>query len=173
MKFLLPMATAVTAAALSTMPAAAQQATDNIGVSLTVEASCTIDANDLAFGATGGQIATDMPQTTTLSVTCTNGAPFNIGLNDGGTDEPAVTRKMSNGTARLNYNLYREAGHTNVWGNTPGTNTTNGTGTGTAQTFTVYALVPGNQNNLTVGQYTDTITATIWYGSQYVAPSGT
>lgn len=173
MKILLPAAAAIAGAFFTLVPAKAQQATDTIDVSLTVEASCTVTAQPLAFGTVSGTVATDIPQTTTLSVTCTNGAPYNIGLSDGGTDTPATTRKMKNGTATVNYQLYQEAGHTNVWGNTQGTNTVAGTpGTGAAQSYTIHGLIPAGQNNLTVGTYTDTITATIWYGTDYTAPGG-
>jgi len=86
---------------IASKPAAASTATANIAVSATVNANCIISANPLAFGTyTGAQ----NQATTTLSVTCTNTTPYNVGLNPGATSGATVTtRQMLNGAATLNY----------------------------------------------------------------------
>ena len=49
---------------------------------------------------------------------------------------------MLNGTNQLAYSLFRDAGRTQNWGQTIGTDTTTGTGTGANQTLTIYGRVP-------------------------------
>jgi len=49
-----------------------------------------------------------------------------------------------------------------VWGNTVGTNTVAGTGTGNSQSLTVYGNVPA-QATPPAATYNDTITVTVTY----------
>lgn len=163
MKFLLSTTAALTAVFFSIAPAAAQTATDTFDVSLTVEAQCTIAAQNLNFGTTG-LIATNIDAQANLTVECTEGSPFSIGLNDGGSGSTAA-RVLTNGSNTVNYQLYRDAAHTAVWGNTQGTDVLDvAAATGAPETHTIYGRVPAGQN-APVGAYADTITATIWYGS--------
>ena len=97
-----------------------------------------------------------------VSVKCTNGADYNVALNGGATDDVAA-RQMSNGTDTIAYQLYQDAALGDVWGETTGTDTVEGTGTGfTGNDFdhVVYAqaTLTGDE---TAGDYTDTITATV------------
>jgi spore coat protein U-like protein len=62
----------------------------------------------------------------------------------------------------LHYHLYSDSGHTVNWGNTVGTDTVSMTGSGVAQTLTVYGQVPAGQF-VTPGSYSDTITVTLTY----------
>src|SRR5262249_56597254 len=100
----------------------------------------------------------------TITVTCTNTSPYNVGLDPGtATGATVTTRKMSGpGGALLAYALYQDAAHTKNWGNTVGTDTVAGTGNGNAQSLTVYGQVAAGQY-VTPGAYADTITATITY----------
>lgn len=136
--------------------------TGTFQVSATVMASCSMTTNPLAFGT---YTINQVNATTTLSVTCTNGAPYNVGL-DAGTSSGATvtTRKMSGPAgALLNYALYRDAGYSNNWGNTPGTDTVAGSGSGVVQTLTVYGRIPAGQLPSATGAFADTITTTITY----------
>jgi spore coat protein U-like protein len=65
-------------------------------------------------------------------------------------------------TNTLTYSLYQDSGHATVWGNTIGTNTVTGTGTGIAQTLTVYGQIPATQY-AAPGAYTDTVNVTLTY----------
>lgn len=155
-------ATAVIAGlALSNLPAVAATATTTFSVTATVQATCLISGNNLGFGTYTGSA---IPATTTLSVTCTNGTTYNVGLNAGTASGATVTTRAMTGpaSATLNYALYEDSGHTTNWGNTVGTDTKAGTGNGSAQTLTVYGQLASNQYP-TPGSYTDTITATITY----------
>jgi spore coat protein U-like protein len=142
-------------------PSSAATATTTFSVTATVQATCLISANTLAFGTyTGVQIAA----TTTVQVTCTNTTPYNVGLNPGtSTGATVTTRKMTGpASATLNYALTQDIGHVTNWGQTVGTDTEAGTGNGSAQTLTVYGLLAAGQYPAP-GAYSDTITATVTY----------
>ncbi|MDR6502022.1 spore coat protein U-like protein [Burkholderia ambifaria] len=129
-------------------------------VTATVDATCQITATPLAFGAYAG---TQTDATSTLSVTCSNTTPYNVGLDAGlATGATVTSRAMTITGASLLYSLFQDAGRTTNWGNTVGTDTVAGTGTGSAQTLTVYGRVAAGQF-VTPGAYTDTITATVTY----------
>jgi spore coat protein U-like protein len=66
------------------------------------------------------------------------------------------------GSSLLNYKLFNNSGYTSNWGNTVGTDTLAGTGTGAAQPLTVYGQIPAGQF-VRPGSYADTITATLTY----------
>lgn len=139
--------------------------TDNFDVTATIIASCTITANDLSFGNYDPLAATALDQTSTINVTCSNGADYDIQLS-GGISTDVNARTMDDdatGGFTLNYSLFTDSGRTNNWGVTNGTDTYQGTGTGSAQTITVYGRIPAGQTTPPIGAYTDTITATIEY----------
>ncbi len=143
------------------VPAVASTATTTFNVTATVQATCLISASNLGFGTyTGSAIAT----TTTLSVTCTNGTTYNVGLNAGTATGATVSARAMTGPggAILDYALYQDSGHSTNWGNTVGTDTKAGTGNGSAQSLTVYGNLTANQYP-TPGSYSDTITATVTY----------
>jgi len=136
-------------------------ATTSFNLTATVQAKCAVSANSLAFGNyTGAQL----DSTTTITATCTNTTPYNVGLNAGtATGATVTTRKMTGPSgALLNYSLFRDSGRTLNWGNTIGTDTVSGTGNGTAQSITVYGRIPAAQRP-TPGSYNDTITVTLTY----------
>jgi spore coat protein U-like protein len=134
-------------------------------VTLKIIADCTIAANALDFGQSQGVLATAVSVNTTLNITCTNTTPYNIGLSAGtGTGSTTAARVLSGtgaNTSTVAYNLYQAAG-TNNWGNVQGTDTKSSTGTGTAQTHTVYGVVPA-QATPQPDTYKSTITATVYF----------
>ncbi|UIJ46866.1 spore coat U domain-containing protein [Sphingomonas cannabina] len=152
------------ASLLIVSPARAQTATTTFPVTATVQTACAVTANPLAFGNYSPTAATALDATTTLSVLCTVGTSFTVGLNAGtATGATVTTRRMTNGANTLSYALYREAARTNNWGNTPGTDTPPPTTAGALPTtLTVYGRVPAGQN-VPAGGYTDTITVTVNY----------
>jgi spore coat protein U-like protein len=156
-------ATAIVLAAIgaASTPVLATTATTTYGVTSTVQATCLVSGNALGFGNYSGSAVSI---STTLSVTCTNGTTYNVGLNAGTATGATVTsRAMSGpGGATLNYALYQDTGHSTNWGQTVGTDTEAGTGNGSAQTITIYGQVAGSQF-VTTGSYSDTITATVTY----------
>jgi spore coat protein U-like protein len=142
-------------------------ATATFNVTLTIAANCTIAATPLNFGSTG-VLAAPVNQTTNLAVTCTNTTPYNIGLDAGTVTGSTVPARLLAGTATGNtgttvaYQLYQDAGRTTVWGNTQSTNTVAGTGTGAAQSLTVYGQVAA-QNTPRPDTYQSTVTATVYF----------
>jgi spore coat protein U-like protein len=136
--------------------------TTTFQVSLTITSSCVISANPLNFGSSGVLSAT-VAQSTTLNVTCTNTTPYSIGLDAGNATGSTVNaRLLSSGTANVSYQLYSDTGRTTVWGNTIGTNTISGTGSGSVQSLTVYGAVPA-QTTPAAGSYTSTVTMSVTF----------
>jgi spore coat protein U-like protein len=147
---------------LTSTSAFATTQTATFQVSATVQGSCSISATALSFGAYTG---TALPATSTITVNCTGGSTYNVGLNPGtSTGATVTTRKMTgqylHGT--LAYSLFSNSGLSTNWGQTIGTDTVAGTGTGAAQTLTVYGQIPAGTAPAADG-YFDTITATITY----------
>jgi spore coat protein U-like protein len=136
-------------------------ATTSFQVTAIVPAACTITANPLAFGNYTGVV---LNSTTTILVTCSKSTTYNVGLNAGTSTGATVTNRSMTGPASslLKYKLFSNAGMTINWGNTVGTDTLAGTGSGAAQSLTVYGQVPAGQL-VRPGSYTDTITATLTY----------
>ena len=106
--------------------------------------------------------ATNVDATGTLTVTCTNQTPYNVGIDEGSHFD--TTRRMQEdggSTYYVPYALYRDASRTQAWGESIGTDTLSGTGSGAGQTITVYGRVPSA--NFPALSYTDTVTATLTY----------
>lgn len=163
MKYLPSTAAAISATFFSISPVLAQTATSQFGVNLTVQAECTLEAEDLNFGTTG-LVATDIDAQADLTVECTGGAPFSVGLSGGGSGDTTARVLRNTNNDAVNYQLYQQETRTAIWGNTQNVDTLNVTAaTGTPETHTIYGRVPAGQN-VPVGSYSDTITATIWYG---------
>lgn len=130
-------------------------------VTANVPPDCTFSAADLVFGTYS---SAQLDAQSQISLTCTSGTAWNLGLNQGSFAGATVTtRKMSGpGVSSMSYSLYRNSTRTLNWGNTVGTDTVAGTGTGSSQSVTVYGRVPGGQS-LPAGSYQDTIIATITF----------
>lgn len=165
---------AVLLVCFSTAPKAqAGTATSNLTVQITITASCTINAATLDFGASVAGttlVASNVDAATTVSVTCTNGSPYSIGMDNGANF--SATRRMKQGATSnyLSYGLYTDSGRANAW--TTATNNTTcaasnscflGTGSGSAQSVNIYGRVPSTGTAPPTGTYTDTVTMTITY----------
>ena len=130
--------------------------------SATVITSCGVSASNINFG-TLGFISSNFDSNGAVTALCTNGSPYNVGLSAGnGSGATVAARKMTNGANTVTYSLYTTISRTTVWGNTIGTNTLSGTGTGTNQTLTVYGRVPP-QTTPPVGTYSDTVVVTVTF----------
>lgn len=127
-----------------------------------VTALCSVNAVTLDFG-TPGLLTAAVPGTSSISVQCASGVAYNVGL-DGGLHSGSNinARKMVLGANSVAYQLYRDPGRTQVWGNTVNTDTVSGTGTGSPQNLTVYGQVPA-QPTPPAGTYTDTVVVSVTY----------
>src|SRR5262245_16882993 len=137
-------------------------------VSLTVTASvirnCTITTAPVNFGAydpVSANSTNPLDGAGRVTVVCTKGALARIALNPGANDQSGA-RRMKGGSADafLNYELYKDAGHTDKWDDTSGIMTLDPAPNRNPRAFTVYGRVAAGQG-ATTGAYADTVVATV------------
>jgi spore coat protein U-like protein len=119
----------------------------------------------LNFGTYDPTSGTTLTGSSTVNVYCTSGTPYTAALNVGSGGGSFTTRTIASGSDTLNYNLYRDAARTQIWGDGTGsTFTVTGTGAGvlTANPISVYGAIPTGQDK-PPGSYTSTITVTVTY----------
>ena len=132
-------------------------------VQATVTPQCFVSASPLNFGNNVGLLTTAVNATTTLGVQCSNGTPYNVGLNGGQNSGGNINaRRMVLGANSIAYQLYQNSARSTVWGNTISNNTVAGTGSGNTQSLTVYGSVPA-QTTPPAGTYNDTIIVSVTY----------
>lgn len=143
--------------------AIAQVTTDTLDVQITIVDECTLGSiGGINFGSTG-LIGADIDQQGTISVTCTDGTPYTVSLDEGGgTGATEASRLMtrSAGSETVAYILSRNIGHTLLWGTGP--NAYSGVGSGTEQVLDVFGRVP-IQTTPVAGTYQDTVTVTLTF----------
>jgi spore coat protein U-like protein len=137
-----------------------------VSLALQAHARCDVTATPITFGAYDVFSSTSVRSTATINVTCTSGGAqlvtITIGPSTGsGGFSPRQMRWVS-GNDRLDYNLYTDAGLTQIWGD--------GTGAGSPVTVLVnrgrpfngmvYGVIPARQN-VSAGVYSDSLTVTI------------
>jgi spore coat protein U-like protein len=129
----------------------------NVAVTANVASNCVMTAGSVAFGAYDPLVthaAANLDQTGSVSVACVKGTVANVGLGAG--SNFSGSRRMSNGTDFLAYELYTTAGRSTVWDTT---NRVGYTAASKASTsLTIYGRVPSNQD-VSAGSYTDTVVA--------------
>ena len=157
----LPLVVAALTPAMTDTPANASTATGSVPISATVLAQCDVSATSLSFG---NYSSAQLDGSATVSVTCTNGTPYTVALDTGSGSGATVPNRAMTGpsSAVLNYSLYRDTGRSQVWGQTVGTDTLAGTGTGSLTALTVYGRIPAGQHPAP-GAYTDTVSVTLAY----------
>lgn len=143
----------------------AATATTNLTVSATVPETCTISTSAVSFG-TVAQIPTITTGQGSVSVTCGIGSAWTVTLNLGGAN-PGAPRTMSvGGIPRVSYELYKDAGLTQIWGDTgfaatyPFGSGVSGVGTGAPQVTTVFGQA-ASQPTAPPGNYSDIVVATV------------
>lgn len=129
-------------AALFGAPLASQAATETetFDVLLTLLASCTINqATDMDFGTAnettvnGGTVTAESQ----ISVTCSNGTAYDIGLSGTNADREMVS--LGSGNSTVAYELYQNSARTTEWDDT---SVVSDVGDGNQQDFPVYGLIP-------------------------------
>lgn len=116
---------------------------------------------DLAFGTVPGVIAANVDRTTSIGLTCTGRTAWQLGIDNGLNASGNIRRMRSPAGQFVPYELYRDSGRSQRWGTTLGSDTVGGTGTGTAQTQTVFGRVA--PQSATPGSYSDTVIVTVTY----------
>ncbi len=143
----------------------AATATATMPINVSVSANCTITTTAVTFATAydpvGTNASTNLDGTGNIQVTCTKGAGTSIALNLGANANVNQPRMKGPGAADfLNYMLYSDTGRTVLWSGV--TKTIAGAPSKAAQNFAVYATIPSAQD-VSVGSYTDTVTATLNY----------
>ena len=130
--------------------------------------ACSIDGVvSVAFGSYDVFSPAPLDSAGSVTYSCTGavgGDLVGIELSRGGAPSYSP-RLMSQGAATMSYNLYRDAAHTDVWGDgTGGTSryTLSGAGNNDTIVVNVYGRIPAMQN-VTVGAYGDTVTVTLQF----------
>lgn len=133
------------------------------GGALAANPTCTISVTPLAFGVYVPFSGAGLMSTGSIRYSCPSAASVSI-IMDGGNSGSVANRILRNGAHPLSYNIYLDAGGTQIWGD----------GTGGSQyyinnqpqiavNFTIpfYGRIPGSQTGAVVGAYSDTILVTI------------
>ncbi len=154
---------AIGATVLALAPSAATAATQSLAVTsqFVVASSCSTSTTaNMDFGALPATLSVAQADATgTISITCTIGAPYTLkgyGLAYG--SQSLLYRSGSNFTDSLKYDLAWDSQYAQKL---PGA-TSSGTGTGAAQTVTIYGRISA-QTAPSAGSYTDTLTLKITY----------
>ena len=141
-----------------------------LNITMTVTNDCLITASDLDFG-TAPLVSTFNPVTRTISIRCTAGSAYTVGLNDGINAAVAGVRRMRRGVSSdyLRYELYKGSGGTSRWGMSGPerrSSTTADINSGTydsttLQGFTYRGVIDPAQATPAAGTYVDTITVDV------------
>jgi spore coat protein U-like protein len=143
-------------------PAAAETSTANFPINATI--SCSLSATGIDFGEVGTAGATTLQTdgTGSITVTCTTGGAYSIGLDDG-LYNVAAQRNAQSASNTLAYDLYSDAARGTVW--TSAAAPVTGTGNAAAQVITVYGRIaaglPFAASN--GAPYNDTVLVTLTY----------
>lgn len=138
-------------------------------VSATISKSCVVTADPLNFGSVAGLPGgANIDKLGNIYVTCTTPTSYTVGLTPSnnvanGAGAMTPTGGVPGNTDTVPYQLYRNAGRTNAWGNISGTNTMGGTGSGQVQTLPLYGRVLGASTNVRPDSYLDVVTVTVTY----------
>ena len=145
-------------------------ATTTFNVTATVIKNCTISAANINFGNYDPLVAnatTPLDLSSTVTVACTKGTTATVGLDPGLNSAFATgtTRAMTSGGGSpsfLSYDIFKDAGHTTVWGNA-GAGLVSYTAASKAPVaLTDYGRILAGEDQ-PVGSYSDTVTATITF----------
>jgi spore coat protein U-like protein len=137
-------------------------------VTATIQKNCTVTANNLSLGSVAAG-TTPSSGNSTLGVTCSFTTPYNVGLsplNVSSTNGAGTMKGTGTNTDTVKYQLYSNSGLSTVWGNTATPTSTGngvaGTGSGVAQTLTVYAKATSTTDVLP-DNYSDTVQIIVNY----------
>jgi spore coat protein U-like protein len=159
-------------AAAQTQAASTAQA--NLTVQVQVTANCTISTTPVDFVSYDPVVTNASAAKTgsgTVAIACTKSSAPTIGLGLGG-NASGSTRRMTNGTDLLSYELYFPTTNaanaacgtlTTIWG-TSGANlfTPTSPTTRNSRTYNVCGSIAGGQD-VSVGAYSDTVVATVTF----------
>jgi spore coat protein U-like protein len=164
------MALTVGLAAIATASGALAQttntATGNLRVQATVLSQCSVQDSTLDFGQVSTTPPAQPPQTD-IRITCTAGLPFTVGIGDGENFSGGQRRMLRQGGSGsqsgdyLAYELYKEIGLQNRWGDAVVTERVSATSTGQTQTTPVFGKLV--QSTPGSGNFVDNAVITLYF----------
>lgn len=133
---------------------------------------CTVSATPVSFGTYDVFNASPTDTSGTVSVTCRVIllgllVSYEVSLDTGGNSSYSPRKMQKGGSYTLDYNLYKDAARTQVWGDGSGGSSTLSiakliqVGTHTDD-YNLYGRMPAGQN-VEAGSYSDTVTVTVEY----------
>ena len=134
--------------------------------------TCTFSSTPgMSFGPYNDSSAVATDSSTSVIVRCTralgtNNANVVLQIGPSATSGTIATREMASGANRMSYNLYRDGGRSQVWGQTSGVdtgqlNTGNIPNFGSVDVaFTIFGRIPALQN-VSSGAYSDSVQLTV------------
>lgn len=127
-------------------------------------AACVLVPTPMAFGTLSQLDGNPNDSSALVTVTCTPGTDFAVGMNNGLYPSASVRRmKALLAGNYLEYRLYSDAARSVPWGNTVGTDTVDRTAGLLPSILTVYGRVPGSAPVAPLGSYADTVTVTVTF----------
>lgn len=121
-------------------------------------ATCSVSAVGLAFGTYDLTASTPLDVNGSVEFRCNEPSAVKIEFSPGGSGT-FWPRRMRNAGATLDYNIYTNAGRTQVWGDGTGGTTTRNLGAGRGEPVAVFGRIPPLQN-VPAGAYGDTLVVT-------------
>lgn len=128
-----------------------------------LQTSCTLTSTSVAFGTYNVFSTTDLASTGTVTYNCRRrgNTTISVWLSRGIYAPSNNPRRMASGINRLNYNLFLDANHTQIWGDpNPYQYGPLRPPNRTDVTLTVYGLIAAGQD-VAAGTYSDSVTVTI------------
>lgn len=127
-------------------------------------AACVVVPTPMAFGTLSQLDGNPNDSSALVTVTCTPGTAFDVGMNNGVNASGGVRRmKALLSSDYVEYHLYSDGARSVPWGNTVGTNTVHDTAGLLPSIMTVYGRIPGSAPLAPLGSYADTVTVTVTF----------
>ncbi|MDR7101349.1 spore coat U domain-containing protein [Croceicoccus sp. BE223] len=152
-------------AALIAAPAFAGTSSTQMPVTATVIDACTVAASPMAFGTLPVLGASNIDTTATVSLACTIGTSYSVGM-DFGTHAAGGTQRFlqssTDATQTIPYEVYLDSARTQVWNSSAG-NVAIGVATSGTGSHTAYGRIPTSAGSVKAGSYSDSVTVTVTF----------
>ena len=136
-------------------------ATGTFSVTAPVTPICSVTAGSLGFGPYTAAAAT--LAVAAVSVNCSSGGTYQVSLGAGANASGGTRRMAGPASSYLSYQLFRDSARTLAWGDGTALGArVSGTGSGAAQTLTVYGRIPAGQS-VAAGSYADSVLVPVEY----------
>jgi len=153
---------------------ATSTATGTLQAQIVITSNCTVSGGNASLDFTShvsNETNAANASNGKFTVTCTNQTPYTIGLQSSASDAPTdgtgqmVASAGSGISQKIGYQLYQDPSFNTKWGNntaTTGGNVQGSTGTGDAQSYTVYGKTTSTLN-VPAATYSDTVNISVYY----------